>query len=486
MKTVLLYAAILFVFVFGIDLIIQSGSRIEIGKTSPEPGSLTVVPAHPVRPKSGTETAHSVFDSLVNNSSEPLSRLLLQIVIIIVVARVAGLICSRIGQPAVVGEMIAGILLGPSLFGWLAPGAFSFVFAPASLSTLGLISQIGVCLFMFVVGMELDQEHLRRRAKTALFVSQVSIVFPFFLGVLLSLWLYTPLAAPGASFTSFALFLGIATSITAFPVLARILDERGISKTSLGSTAISCAAVGDVTAWSILAFIVVLTRAGSIVSILVDLVLLIGFVAFMLLIVRALLSRWFSIGENDEKLTKSTMAGVLLVFLASALTTEILGIHALFGAFLAGVIMPSKTAFRHALKLRLENFSSILLLPLFFAFIGLRTQIGLLEGISGWGICLLIIFVATLGKLGGGMVTARLTGVTWLDSFRLGALMNTRGLMELIALNLGYDLGILSPAIFAMLVIMGLTTTVFTVPLLNLANAIEHRAGLESFRSRTA
>jgi Kef-type K+ transport system membrane component KefB len=339
---------------------------------------------------------------------------------------------------------------------------------------------------MFAVGMQLDPGHLRHRAKTALFVSHVSIVFPFFLGVLLSLWLYPSLAAPGAPFTSFALFLGIATSITAFPVLARILDERGISKTSLGSTAISCAAVGDLTAWSILAFIVVLTRAGSILSIVIDLVLVIAFVAFMLLIVRRLLPRWFLAGENGEKLTKGTLAGVLMVVLASALTTEILGIHALFGAFLAGVIMPSRTAFRHALKLRLENFSSILLLPLFFAFTGLRTQIGLLQGASAWGICLLIIFVATLGKLGGGMVTARLTGVGWLDSFRLGALMNTRGLMELIALNLGYDLGILSTAIFTMLVIMALITTFLTGPLLNLANGIEHRGGLERVGSQTA
>jgi len=295
--------------------------------------------------------------------------------------------------------------------------------------------------------------------------------------VLLALGLYSHYAARGTSFTPFALFMGIAMSITAFPVLARILKERGIEKTFLGTTAITCAAVDDATAWAILAFVVAIARASSLVSTTFCLGLVIVFVVLMLFVVRPQLPRWLDVAHVEAGgLKRGGMAAVLLLLLTSALATEMIGIHALFGAFLAGVVMPQKKEFRDYLIVRLENFSSLFLLPLFFAFSGLRTHVGLLNDTTSWLVCLAIIGVATLGKLGGTMLTARLTGINWNDSFALGALMNTRGLVELVALNIGYDLDILPPRIFAMMVLMALVTTFMTGPLLNLAERAKRRA----------
>jgi Kef-type K+ transport system membrane component KefB len=409
-----------------------------------------------------------IWNQLQEHANQPLSRLFLQLLVIIGASRAAGWVFSRCGQPAVIGEMAAGILLGPTLFGWIAPGAFQFVFAANSLGALQLLSQIGVCLFMFAVGMELDLSQLRHKAHSAVVVSHASIIIPYFLGVALALTLYHGYAQPGASFTAFALFMGISMSITAFPVLARILQERKLSKTALGTAAISCAAIDDVTAWTVLAFVVSVVRATSIASAACVLMLALVFVAFMLFVVKTRLPLWLGGDAAFEQPEpgKGIIAAVILVVLISSLVTELIGIHALFGAFLAGVIMPSAGDFRHKLSLRVESFSSVLLLPLFFAFTGLRTQIGLLHDAQGWLICLTIILVATVGKLGGSAVAARLTGMQWTESLQLGALMNTRGLMELIALNIGYDLGILSPRIFAMLVVMALATTAMTGPLL--------------------
>jgi len=402
-------------------------------------------------------------------AGDPLARLFLQLLVIIAVSRLTGWIFVRLGQPSVVGEMAAGILLGPSLFGLLTPGLFAAVFPADSMAALKLLSQIGVCLFMFAVGMELNVGHLRNKAQAAVVVSHASIVIPYLLGVVLAWFLYSQLAASGASFTAFALFMGISMSITAFPVLARILQERCLSKTPLGSTAIACAAVDDVTAWSLLAFVVAIARATHLSSAVGSLLLVLAFIAVMLRIVQRVLPRCLGAARLEaEDLSKGTVAAVLLVLLASALCTELIGVHSLFGAFLAGAIMPETAGFRRKLGLRVESFSSVLLLPVFFAFTGLRTQVGLLDGWGDWLIGLAIIAVATLGKLGGSAVAARFTGMGWSESFQLGALMNTRGLMELIALNIGYDLGILSPRIFAMLVIMALATTMMTGPLLAL------------------
>ncbi len=447
--------------------VIAIPSLLRLGSSLPQPEGVKVAAE-----AAGVAPVEGMVASLKTNFEHPLGHLFLQLVVIIAASQLMGRAFTRVGQPAVVGEMAAGILLGPSLFGLLAPGAFAVVFPATSLDALRLLSQIGVCLFMFSVGMELDVKQVRNKAHTAVVVSHASIIFPCLLGLLLAYFLYTRLAAPGANFTSFGLFMGISMSITAFPVLARILQERRMSKTLVGSTAITCAAVDDVTAWSILAFVVAIVKSTSLVGSALNLALVAGFIALMVWGVRVALPRW--LGEarlRKEEPSKGTLATIVCVVVSAALCTEVIGIHALFGAFLAGAIMPDMHGFRHKLNVRVENFSSVLLLPLFFAFTGLRTQIGLLDDVQGWLLCLLIIAVATLGKLGGSALTARFTGMSWSESLQLGALMNTRGLMELIALNIGYDLGILSPRIFTMLVIMALATTMLTGPLLTLFGA---------------
>jgi len=397
----------------------------------------------------------------------PLSHLFVQLLVIIAFSRVMGSAFKRFGQPAVVGEMAAGIMLGPSLLGLLAPQTFAFVFPRASLGALELFAQIGVCLFMFAVGMELDVNQVRRKVHVAVAVSHSSILIPYLLGVCLAYFLFSDLAGAGVTFTVFALFMGISMSITAFPVLARILQDRGITKTFLGSTAITCASVDDVTAWSILAFVVAIAKATSLYGSALNLLLVLIFVAIMIFGVRPALPR--ALGSErlqQEEPSKGTLATIVCLVVGAALSTELMGIHVVFGAFLAGAIMPESHGFRRKINVRVEHFSSVLLLPLFFAFTGLRAQIQLLDGQHGWLLCLLIIVVASIGKLGGSAVAARISGMNWNDSLKLGALMNTRGLMELIALNIGYDLGILPPRIFTMLVVMALATTMLTGPLL--------------------
>jgi Kef-type K+ transport system membrane component KefB len=462
-KTLVIYALVLLVFGLGICGLLHLGMTLSV--RSPES---TASVASPAKPESAAIPT-SAWLGLAENVKDPLARLLLQVVVIVLATRALGSAFMRFGLPGVIGEMTAGILLGPSLLGWLWPDAFSFVFPKESLSTLRLFSQIGVCVFMFVVGLELDVSHLRQKAHTAVVVSHASIMVPYLLGVTLSLLLYPSFGAPGTSFVAFALFMGIAMSITAFPVLVRILDERDITKTSLGVTAITCAAVDDATAWAILAFVVAVVRATGMASTFLNLGLVVLFLAVMLWGLRPRLPRWLGVEHMRGEPNRSMVAGVLVFMAMSALSTEVIGIHALFGAFLAGVVMPQKREFRDYLTVRLEDFSSIFLLPLFFAFSGLRTQVALLNDATSWLVCIGIIAVATAGKLGGTTVTARLTGMSWNGAFSLGALMNTRGLVELVALNIGYDLGILSPRIFAMMVLMALATTFMTGPLLTLA-----------------
>ncbi|MCX6904694.1 MAG: cation:proton antiporter, partial [Verrucomicrobia bacterium] len=472
-RPILAYIGVLLVFGLGIGVVLLQGRHLVV---KPVPASSV----GGVSPAAASTGAHSVasrpislMSGLKENLEHPLSRLLIQLVLIMLAARGVGSVFVRLGQPAVIGEMVAGLLLGPSLLGWLWPAGFNTIFPASSLGSIRLLSQIGVCLFLFVVGMELDVDHLRHRAQTAVLVSHVSIVFPYFLGVAVSLFLYAKLAAPGASFASFALFMGIAMSITAFPVLARIIEERGLSGTPLGSTAITCAAVDDATAWTILALVVAVAQAGSLATCVLSVALAVAYVGVMLFGVKPRLPRWMGVARTDGQGRGQRLMVCTLAFLfSSALFTEIVGLHALFGAFLAGVVMPRESEFCHYLRVRIENMSSVFLLPLFFAFTGLRTQIGLLNSTESWLICLGLIGIATLGKLGGSMLAARWTGLGWHDSFSLGALMNTRGLMELIALNVGYDLGILSPSIFAMMVIMALITTLLTGPLLTLADRL--------------
>ncbi|MES2621237.1 MAG: cation:proton antiporter [Bacteroidota bacterium] len=409
------------------------------------------------------------------SARHPLAILLLQIIVILLVARIVGYIFSRIGQQAVIGEITAGIILGPSLLGWLAPDVFGFLFTASSLPNLQLLSQIGLVLFMFIIGMELDINTIKSRASEAILVSHVSIVFPYTLGVALAYFLYLSFAPESISFLAFALFMGIAMSITAFPVLARILKERKMTKTQVGSMAIISAAIGDVTAWCILPFVIAIARAGDISNAWFSIFLAVVYVLVMLLAVKPLLQklseRFFSNGNLHSTFT----AAVFLVLLASAYVAELIGIHALFGAFLAGAVMPQNISLRNIFTERIEDVSTFLLMPLFFAFTGLRTQIGLLNSTYLWSICLIIVAIAVVGKFVGSMGAAKLVGQSWKDSLSIGALMNTRGLMELIVLNIGYDLGILKPEIFTMMVFMALATTFMTAPTLNLIERIFSR-----------
>jgi Kef-type K+ transport system membrane component KefB len=448
--------------VVGASILAVAG-LIQLGDSWFTPNTLQVASA-PAAASTG------VIAQMLANAQHPLSRLLIQLVVIVVTARAFAMLSARLGQPPVIGEIAAGVLLGPSLLGWLAPGTSAFLFPATSMPTLQLLSQIGVLLFMFVIGLELNPKYLRGKAHVAVAVSHFSIVIPFILGVMLAMTLYATYAPPGVPFHAFALFCGVAMSITAFPVLARILEERRLTHTPLGVTAITCAAVDDVTAWSILAFVVAVTTAGSAATLLLAMLALsTAFVVVMIAAVRPTLRRVLHLDERADTLAKGHIAVIVAVLLGSALTTELIGIHALFGAFLAGAIMPSDGRLRRMLRERLESVSAVFLLPLFFVFTGLRTQVGLLDSLASWAVCLAIIVVATVGKLGGTVAAARWTGLSWRDATALGALMNTRGLMELIALNVGYDLGILTPAIFTMMVLMALVTTAMTSPLVSLS-----------------
>ena len=409
-----------------------------------------------------------------------------QVLVVLVTARVVGRLFRLIRQPQVMGEMVAGILLGPSFLGWVAPGLSAALFPRESLGFLNALSQVGLLVFMFLVGLELNPRLLRSRSHAAVVTSHASIVAPFLLGAVLSLFLYPRLSDRSVAFTGFALFLGVAMSITAFPVLARILEERGLSRTGLGATAIACAAVDDVTAWCLLALVVTIVQADALSGALVTLLLSAAYVALVLVVVKPRAARLVPAELGNEARARAVLAGAMSFLLLSALATEVIGIHALFGAFLAGVAMPRHPSVAAYLKKRLEGFGSVFLLPLFFAFTGLRTEIGLLADARGWLLCAGIIAVAVAGKLGGSMLAARVTGMPWTDSFALGALMNTRGLIELVVLNLGYDLGILSPRIFVMLVLMALVTTFMTGPLLHLYEALKRRQSVEPDQAATA
>ena len=398
-----------------------------------------------------------------------LPTLLLQIGLILIAARLVGYLFRRVNQPQVVGEMVAGILIGPSFLGSYAPGVFTTLFPANSLGFLNALSQIGVVSFMFLVGLELNPRLMRGKGHTAVITSHASILLPFFLGSLLALYLYPRLSDDSVSFTNFALFLGIAMSITAFPVLARILTERNMLRHPVGAMAIACAAIDDVTAWIILAGVVLLARSsGGGLPIWVTVSGVIGFALFMIFVARRLLVRLQDMYYRYGRVTQNLLALILLLAFGSAYVTEWLGIHALFGAFLLGTVLPKDPAFTRALTEKIEDMVVVLLLPLFFAFTGLRTSIGLLNSGGMWMYFGLILLVALAGKLGGSMIAARSTGMSWRESSAIGILMNTRGLMELVVLNIGLDIGIISPALFAIMVLMAIVTTLMTTPLLSL------------------
>ena len=395
--------------------------------------------------------------------------LVLQIAVVLAVCRVVGELFRKIHQPRVVGEMFAGIMLGPSLLGWVAPHFSAYLFPVSSLGFLNALSQVGVVIFMFLVGLGINPRELKKQGHAAVLTSHVSITAPFVLAAFLSLYLYPRLSDDSVTFTNFALFMGAAMSITAFPVLARILAERNMLGSRLGTVAIACAAVDDVTGWCILAYIVVLIRsAHSSTSIWITVGGLAAFGLIMIYGVRRLLRGYERIYKAKGEISENLLALMLLLVLVSALCTEYLGIHLLFGAFLMGAIMPKQRHFVRYVLDRFETITVTLLLPLFFAFTGLRTNVGLVNGRQMWMYCGLIILVATAGKLGGSTLASWVTGIPLREAASLGTLMNTRGLMELVILNIGLDIGVISPALFSMMVLMALFTTFMTTPVLKL------------------
>jgi Kef-type K+ transport system membrane component KefB len=393
--------------------------------------------------------------------------LLFQVVVIATAARVAGIVFRKIGQPQVVGEMAAGILLGPTLLGWAWPRASEALFPPDSLGALNILSQIGLLLFMFLIGLEFNPKLLRGRGHVAVMTSHVSIAVPYLLGTLLALYLYPELADERVRFTEFALFMGAAMSITAFPVLARILRERQLMRTELGTVVIACAAVDDVTAWCLLAYIVAFVRsAHEATPIWLTAGGLTLYILVMVFAVRPLLAKVFGSSRRVAAIGEDKTALVLVLLLFSAMTTEWLGVHLLFGAFLFGAVMPKEGRFVAHVTERIESMTLILFLPIFFAYTGLRTNIGSLNNSEMWWLCGLVLAAAVAGKLAGSAVAARTAGMEWRDAAAVGVLMNTRGLMELVILNIGLSLGIISPALFSMMVVMALVTTFMTTPLL--------------------
>jgi len=393
--------------------------------------------------------------------------LLCQIAVILIVSRIVGVLAERVGQPKVVGEMLAGILLGPSLFQIVAPGTFDALFPGSSLGSLNVLSQIGIIIFLFLIGLELDPKLLRGRGHAAVVISHTSIVFPMVLGFGLMFYLFPHHYAPGTPFLPVALFMGAAMSVTAFPVLARILTERNLHKTRIGAIAITCAAVDDVTAWCLLAVVVAVAKAESVGAVGWTILLACVYIAGMMFLVRPFLKRLQDVHDRQGRLGQDMVALILILVLVSALITEWIGIHALFGAFMIGAVMPKGGRFVRSLTEKLEDFTVVFLLPLFFAYTGLQTQIGLLNSVELWLEALLIIVVACLGKFGGSTIAGKLCGLPWREASAIGTLMNTRGLMELVILKVGLDLGVISPSVFAMMVIMALVTTALTTPVLS-------------------
>jgi Kef-type K+ transport system membrane component KefB len=469
-RKVLLYFFLIGGMLLMLYLLLRQGSHLELEKLA----QIERATEHTFQqlPKTSLGIIHSISEHFVSHLESWLSRLILQILVIIAFSRAFSYVARKIGQPTVIGEIAAGIILGPSFVGYFFPEFSQLLFPESSLMNLNVLSQFGLILFMFIIGMEVDIKIFSNRAQDGLLISHSAIVITFFLGATLAFFLYNDFAPHNTGFIPFALFMGVAMSITAFPVLARIIQERGITKTYLGSMAITCAAIDDVTAWCILAIVIAIVKATGVTGVIITLIIALVYIFLMLTVVRSFLSRLGDIFDTKENLHKGIIALIFVMLLTSAFFAELIGIHALFGAFLAGAIMPQNLQFKRVFTEKIEDLALVLLLPLFFVTTGLRTEIGLLNSWHLWSICLLIIFTATLGKMGGVTIISKFLGLSWKNALSMGALMNARGLMELVVLNIAYDLGILSKELFAIMVLMALFTTALTGPLLNFYDKI--------------
>jgi Kef-type K+ transport system membrane component KefB len=393
--------------------------------------------------------------------------LIFQMAIVLVTCLVCGRIASKLGQARVIGEICGGILLGPSVLGRISPQFSARLFPESSLGSLDVLSTIGLVLFLFLIGSELDYEQLREQKATAAFASLMSIVLPFGMAVLVAPLLWERFAPGASGRLPFALFLGVSMSITALPVLARILEERHMQSSSLGATALVCAAVGDVAAWMILAVAMTLVPSQSNTAPILYRFLWLGaYLLGMLLVIRPL-GKWVANRHARGTLSYEMLGIIIALVFASAAVTDAIGVHPLFGAFLAGLCFPRVKEWQTALRTRLHVILSLVLLPLFFALTGIRTRFDLLSDSKIWLWTALVLLLAVTGKMGGAILAARWTGQGWRASMALGALLNTRGLVELIVLNIAYNAHVFSPTLFTMLVIMALITTAITVPMLN-------------------
>jgi Kef-type K+ transport system membrane component KefB len=392
--------------------------------------------------------------------------ILIEVLVVIGGSRLVGWLFRSINQPLVIGEIVAGIALGPSLLGWLAPDLAGTLFPMSAIPFLNVLSQIGLIFFMFLIGLELDPKYLRGNLNTAVITSGVSIIVPFSLAGILSIFIYPLVSNASVSFTAFALFIGAAMSITAFPVLARIITENNLQNTRIGTLALTCAAVDDVTAWCLLALAIAVTRTNSMVGAIPTIIYSLLYIGVMLTAGRWLLDAISRYYDRTGKLSQLLLAIIYMAVVLSALITEAIGIHLIFGAFLLGAAMPKNPGLVREIAQKTEDFVLIFLLPVFFAYSGLKTQIGLLNKPELWLLCGAILGVAIGGKYVGTYYAARSCNLDRQEASALGWLMNTRGLTELIVLNIGLELGVISPILFTMLVIMALVTTFMTSPLL--------------------
>ena len=435
--------------------------------------ALTPTLLRPVQ--AGETTFTSAFrdfnTSVTHHIHSTIGVLLLQILIILLAARAMGWLFRKLHQPAVIGEIVAGILLGPSLFGRVAPGAFTSLFPVESLPNIQLLSNFGLILFMFAIGMELRLGDIRRQLKSSLIISHAGIFIPFALSLPLSYAIYTEYASGLTPFMPFALFIGISMSITAFPVLARIIQENHLQRSYLGKLSLSTAAAGDITAWLLLAAIIAISQSGSVWSTGYNLLFLVLYLLIMFGIIRPLFKVAGKVYNNTEVISHGLVGVIFILLLLSSYITELLSMHALFGAFMLGLVMPEELSFRKILTDKIEDVSLMLFLPLFFVSSGLQTELGLIDSWATWGLLGLFTLVAVVGKVGGTYFAARCSGQGAKDSLYLGAFMNTRGLMELVVLGIGYEMKILPPTIYAVLVLMTVVTTVMTMPLVHLINA---------------
>ncbi len=392
---------------------------------------------------------------------------LIQMSVVLLMTFSCGWLACRLGQSRVIGEIVGGIVLGPSVLGHVWPVASARLFPAESLHTLEMLSNVGLVLYLFLVGMELDTSQLRQQKSTALAASGTSIVVPFLAAALLAHPLRVRFSPHGIGSTPFVLFLGIAMSITAFPVLARILDERELTRTPLGTTAILCAAFDDVVAWLLLAVTLTLIDAsqGS-ASLLSRFGGLAAYLLLMFGVVRPLSAK-VARRHANRVFSYEILAVTLAFLLLSAAATDWAGVHPLFGAFVAGVCFPRIAAWQAAARVRMEMLTSALLLPIFFALTGLKTRLDLLNGPTMWLWAGIVLLGAVGGKVGGAVLAARWSGQSWRTALALGALLNTRGLVELVVLNIAYSVGAFSPTLFTMMVLMALVTTMCTTPMLN-------------------